>query len=358
MPERMTIRSHRGDYAVIEEPSVAAAAERLLALPQPLALLVDERVARLHAEALAPLFARAAPHLIEATEDQKSLARMEDHVEGVMSRGARRDHVLVAIGGGILQDLTCFLASTLFRGMAWELVPTTLLAQADSAIGSKSSINVGRYKNLMGTFLPPRRILVAPAFLDTLDDDALRSGIGEILKVHALAGPAAFDDVAAADLLGDRAALTRAIWRALSIKQRYIEEDEFDRGVRNVLNYGHSFGHAIESATDFAVPHGIAVTLGMDLANHVSAWRGELPAARRDRMRASLLANAGRFARTPVPIDRFFAALGRDKKNEGARLAFILLDAHGAARKLLVDDTPALRATCAAYFAANGAGAS
>jgi 3-dehydroquinate synthase len=355
MTVRMTIRSHRGDYAVVEDPSVAAAVERLLALPERLVPIVDERVARLHAPSLAPLFERAAPHLIEATEDNKGLARMEDHALGVMRLGARRDHVLVAIGGGILQDIACFLASTLFRGMAWELVPTTLLAQADSAIGSKSSINVGRYKNLMGTFLPPRRILVAPAFLDTLDEDALRSGIGEILKVHALAGPAAFDEVAGLDLLGDRAALTGAIWRALSIKQRYIEEDEFDRGPRNVLNYGHSFGHALESATDFAVPHGIAVTLGMDLANHVSAARGDLSAGRRDRMRPILLANAGRFAATPVPLDRFFAALGRDKKNEGARFAFILLDAHGAARKVLVDDTPALRATCEAYFAANRA---
>jgi 3-dehydroquinate synthase len=349
----MTIQSHRGPYEVIEEPSVAAAAARLAELPAALAVIADARVVALHGAALAPLLARATPYLVEATEDAKSLAQMEAHALALMDRGARRDHVLVAIGGGIIQDLACFLASTLFRGLAWELVPTTLLAQADSAIGSKSSINVGRYKNLMGTFVPPRRIVVAPEFLDTLDDDAMRSGIGEILKVHALAGPDRFDELVRDDLLADRAALTRAIWRALAIKQRYIEEDELDRGPRNVLNYGHSFGHAIESATAFAVPHGIAVTLGMDLANHVSASRGELPAARRDRMRGPLLANAGRFVHTPVPIGPFFAALSRDKKNEGARLAFILLDAAGAPRKVLVDDTPALRAVCEAYFAAS-----
>jgi 3-dehydroquinate synthase len=178
-----------------------------------------------------------------------------------------------------------------------------------------------------------------------------------MLKVHAIEGPDSFDRIAGDYplLFEDSEVMQRYVRASLEIKRRIIEEDEFDRGPRNVMNYGHSFGHAIESATDFAIPHGIAVTLGMDLANHVAAWRGELPAERRDRMRPALLANAGRFAGVPVPLDRFFAALGRDKKNEGTRFAFILLDERAEARKVLCDDTPELRATCAAYFAANQA---
>jgi 3-dehydroquinate synthase len=351
MSERFTIQSRAGRYSVDEQPDVDGVVQHLLAIEAPVSLVIDERVAALHGAALQPLVDRVDPVVIQATEDNKSIARMEAHVEALMRRGTRRNHVLVAIGGGILQDITCFLASTLFRGMAWELVPTTLLAQADSCIGSKSSINVGGYKNLMGTFVPPRRILMCPAFLRTLDDDARRSGIGEILKVHILDGQAAFEEVACEDLLGDSDSMTRAIWRSLAIKQRYIEADELDQNLRNVLNYGHSYGHAIEAATDFAVPHGIAVTLGMDLANHVSTWRGQLPQRLRDRMHGALIANAARFARTPIPLDRFFAALGRDKKNEGARFTFILLDDQAVARKVSVDDTPALRDTCAAYFA-------
>ncbi len=350
MTERLSINSHRGPYAVEEELEVAGVVRQLLAITSPTSVIVAARGAQLHHTALAPLFARVDPLLIDATEENKSLARMQGHVEGLMRRGVRRDHVLVAIGGGILQDITCFLASTLFRGMTWEFVPTTLLAQADSCIGSKSSINVGVFKNLMGTFVPPRRIVMSQGFLETLDDDALRSGIGEILKVHILDGQHSLAELAQADLVSDRAALSKAIWRSLTIKQRYIEADEFDQNVRNVLNYGHSFGHAIESATEFAVPHGIAVTIGMDLANHVSAALGALPIVLRDSMHKVLVANAGRFVSTPVPIRQFFEALGRDKKNVGDKLAFILLDEEARAHKVLVQNDAALHATCSAYF--------
>lgn len=357
MADTLTIQSHRGPYSVVEVASVAALAAELGAYERPWSLLIDARVAVLHADALAPVLARSHVVLIEATEHNKALAQMEAHVDALMARGAKRDHLLVAIGGGILQDITCFLASTLFRGMDWELVPTTLLAQADSCIGSKSSINVGRYKNLMGTFVPPRRILLCAEFLRTLDEVEVRSGIGEILKVHLLAGPAAFDALAQQDLLADPAALRAATWAALRIKQHYIELDEFDRGPRNVMNYGHSFGHALESATGFGVPHGIAVTIGMDLANEVACWRGGLGVDRRDAIRASLRRYSAPYLGTAVPQDEFFAALGRDKKNEGTRFAFILLDRDGVASKVFVDDSSALRELCGAFFAGLARGA-
>jgi hypothetical protein len=130
----------------------------------------------------------------------------------------------------------------------------TLLAQADSCIGSKSSINVGKIKNVLGTFTPPRKITISTRLLSTLDDRDIRSGIGEMLKVHGIDGPDSFDQIAAdyARLTSDAETLKRYVRRSLEIKKHIIEQDEFDRGIRNVMNYGHSFGHAIESATDLS----------------------------------------------------------------------------------------------------------
>ena len=187
--------------------------------------------------------------------------------------------------------------------------------------------------------------------LATLDPTEIRSGIGEMLKVHAIDGPASFDRIAAA---------TRPCWpiatcwssirASLLIKRRLIEADEFDVGARRVMNYGHSFGHAIESATDFGVPHGIAVTIGMDMANYVAARLGVSPAAHFDRMHATLAANYAGFERVDVPLDRLLAALGTDKKNTDSRLTLILPDTGGTPAIGSYLNDAAFRGICADYF--------
>jgi 3-dehydroquinate synthase len=234
--------------------------------------------------------------------------------------------VLVAIGGGVIQDITCFLAATLLRGLDWWFYPTTLLAQADSCIGSKSSINVGRAKNILGTFTPPRRIVIDPDVLRTLDEREIRSGYGEMLKVHTIAGPDVFDEIARDyNRLGERSVLQHYVRRSLEIKRTLIEQDEFDRGPRNVMNYGHSFGHAMEAATDFGIPHGIAVTIGADMANYVAMSLGRMAPAHYDRMHP-LKANYTGFETTPVPFEPFMQALAKDKKNTDSQLTLILPD--------------------------------
>ena len=203
----------------------------------------------------------------------------------------------------------------------------TLLAQADSCIGSKSSINCGHAKNILGTFTPPERVVVDARFLDTLDERDLRSGVGEMLKAHAIEGPAAFDEIAAAyaDLFRNAATLQHFVRRALEIKKGYVEEDEFDRGPRNVFNYGHTFGHAIEAATDFAVPHGIAVTLGMDMANFIAARLSVGAEEHFARMHPVLARNFRGFERQPVPLPAFLAAIAKDKKNLGSGSVTLIL---------------------------------
>lgn len=326
MPEPITIRSYKGDYRVDFADRAVTSADFAGSGDAPVHVLIDARVAQLYAGPLADLLAQPTSIQIEATERNKAIDRIIPVIEQLVANGIKRDHVLLAIGGGIIQDITCFIASILMRGIEWRFVPTTLLAQADSCIGSKSSVNLGDAKNILGTFNPPTRIVIDPTFLDTLDPVDVRSGIGEIIKVHAIAGPATYDRLVGefADLSRDRTVLARFMREALLIKQRFIEEDEFDKGIRNIFNYGHSFGHAIEAATEFGVPHGIAVTMGMAIANHVSAARGLTSRANRDRMGGILATNIGEFTHYPVPLDKMLTALTKDKKNTSTHLVVIL----------------------------------
>jgi len=321
--EPMKIQSRSGPYSVSFVPELLSDITAILQ-GTPF-FLVDANVARLYAEPLAELLTNPNTIIIEATEENKSIERVIQVIERLVEKKIRRANILVAIGGGIIQDITCFISSTLLRGVEWRFVPTTLLAQADSCIGSKSSINLGPVKNILGTFNPPSKIWICPAFLDTLDQKEVQSGIGEILKVHAIAGQEAFDKLKAdfQRLIPDRQVLLAYIRAALLIKQGYIEIDEFDQGVRNIFNYGHSFGHAIESATYFAIPHGVAVSMGMDMANHIAVMRSLLSEEHRDRMHGVLLQNYQNFKDVPIPLDDMLGALMKDKKNTATELMLI-----------------------------------
>lgn len=351
-PEPLRVQSHTGPYEVTFRSGALAA----LAETDPAAthVLVDDRVAELYGGELGPVLDRASTLRIEASEGAKSLERFPGYVEHLVVHGVRRGQVLIAVGGGILQDIVCFLAATLLRGLEWRFVPTTLLAQADSCIGSKSSINVGAAKNVLGTFTPPRRIDVDVAVLRTLDERDVRSGVGEMLKVHAIAGPQEFDRIAAdyEGILADHATMAEYVRRSLEIKRGIIEIDEFDRGPRNVMNYGHSFGHAIEAATAFGIPHGIAITIGMDMANHVAGDLGHGSAETAARMHPTLAANFAGFEDTDIPLDAFLAAIAKDKKNTDRALRLVLPDHEGRIRLVDQPGDDAFRASCAAYLAA------
>lgn len=356
---RLEIQSHRGPYPVLFRDSAFEALADDSRSTQP-CYVIDERLIDLYPRQLRPIVQSGLALLVSATEQNKSLDRFPDYVARLLAMGFRRDRRLVAVGGGIIQDITCFLASTMMRGVEWEFFPTTLLAQADSCIGSKSSINVGEVKNILGTFWPPARIVIAAEVLGTLSDDDLRSGIGEMLKVHVIDGPESFDRIACdlGRLRSDANLMRRYLVASLAIKRRFIEADEYDKGVRNVMNYGHSFGHAIESATNFLVPHGIAVTLGMDLANHVAVRLRRMDSSHMERMRPALRANAGRFTSCVVPIEPFFNALAKDKKNVADRLALILPGESARVEKVLVEFDDNFRALCSDYFSELLCGAS
>lgn len=323
MSEKLIIQSHKGPYSVNFDKQLLDNAEQFIAgAPH---FLVDANVARLYAKQLKPILDHKNTILIEATEENKSIERIIPIFERLVENNVRRDHTLVAIGGGIIQDITCFIASTLLRGMKWNFIPTTLLSQADSCIGSKSSINLGKTKNIIGTFNPPNEIFVSTDFLDTLENKDILSGIGEILKVHAIDSATSFDKLSSDydALQNDRTVLLAYIRQALLIKQRFIEVDEFDRGVRNIFNYGHSFGHAIEAATNFGVPHGIAVAMGMDMANRIASLRGLVTVPHYERMHPVLRKNYAPYAKTVIPLEGMLSALLKDKKNTSSKLVLI-----------------------------------
>lgn len=351
MFEPLVIQSHKGPYSVSVGEDVFSCAEDELS-DKTKHYIVDSKVAGLYSEKLKDVLNHPSILLIEASESNKTLDKFTSYVEHLVSKGARRSHVLVAIGGGIIQDITCFLAATLLRGIDWYFHPTTLLAQADSCIGSKSSINVGEAKNLLGTFTPPRKIWISTCFLDTLDERDIRSGVGEMLKVHAIEDPRSFDAIAAdyEKIFKNKSVLIRYLRRSLEIKKAIIEADEFDSGLRNVMNYGHTFGHALESATNFRVPHGIAVTIGMDLANYAAFRLGKAGRDHFDRMHPVLNTNFRGFSEVEIPMDAFFKAISKDKKNTSSKLSLVLPDAGGKIERGYYDNDDLFHSSCRRYF--------
>lgn len=266
----LTIQSKSHSYSVEEFPDLSAA---LSLFNKPgVFCLADKQIFKLYENDFAAIPSDKI-FQIEASEEQKSFEALTPIFVWLLKNGLRRDGTLLVVGGGVLQDIGCFIASVLFRGVRWELVPTTLLAQCDSCIGSKSSINIQSYKNQIGTFYAPHRICLTYSVLKTLPWDEIRSGLGEVIKLHLLTGEKEFSELMddLSHIRDDEKILPKWIQSSLQIKKPYIEQDEFDKGVRNLLNYGHTFGHAYESATHYAIPHGIAVMLGMLTATYVSS---------------------------------------------------------------------------------------
>jgi 3-dehydroquinate synthase len=324
----LKIRSRLGDYVVDFVDGDAWVRE--LADLEHAFVVVDENVWALHADGVLAPLRDATPLVLPISEERKVYATVADLCDLVTKQSAKRNCIVVSVGGGITQDITGYLASTLYRGVRWVYAPTTLLAMADSCIGGKTSLNHGARKNLLGTMYPPERVLVHADFVSTLCDADYSSGLGEVVKLHLLGGQDSVDELREALpalLAREAGAVRRATRASLHIKRDFIEEDEFDRGRRNLLNFGHCFGHAIEAATGFAVPHGQAVIIGMLLSGVVARRRGLLTAAEERRRRVELLLPvlAGRPHLDESAVARAIEAMKYDKKRTGEGLALVMI---------------------------------
>ena len=300
-------------------------------LKKPYVIIIDQNVSNLYSSILDPLLKNNHVLKVKAIETNKTLAFVQNIIEFLTENNFKRNHTLIAIGGGIIQDLTCFTASILFRGVSWIFYPTTLLAQCDSCIGSKSSINVGTIKNQVGTFYPPQKIVIDTKFTSTLEPIDIFSGLGEAIKVHYLDEEQRFESIFNnyPQVLEDLQVLEQVIYDSLMIKKRVIEIDEYDQEYRNIMNYGHTLGHALESVTKYQIPHGIAVTIGMGIANTISQQLGYLSKDDMEKMETLIQANSKLVSIKLDSLEPLWEALKKDKKNTDDEINFILTHGFG-----------------------------
>ena len=256
--------------------------------------------------------------------------------EQLMLKGVKRKDTIVAIGGGITQDLVTFSTSILYRGVKWIFFPTTLLAQADSCIGGKSSLNYKLYKNIIGNFYPPSSIFVQDNFLKTLSELEIRSGIGEILKVHMLSGKKETEKIIKQikKYKIDRKTLSNMIYNSLKLKNNILKKDPLDQGERLKMNYGHSFGHALEASTNFGIAHGIAVTIGLDIANYIAFKNKDLTENEFNILHNTIKLNIIKEDKINFDLNKFFDALKKDKKNDSKNYNFIIPKSFGHVKLL------------------------
>jgi len=295
-------------------------------------IIVDERINQLYPDIFQNLRFQNKVILLTANENQKSYEGIKYVIEELLKSGFKKNNKLIAIGGGIIQDVTAFISSVIFRGVKWFFFPTTLLAQGDSCIGSKTSINFGKYKNQLGGFYPPNKICINLKFLDTLSQADIQSGFGEMSHYFVIKGKEPFQNFKNAYLKKDfnEVPLAQIISKSLLIKKEMIEIDEFDRKERQIFNYGHSFGHAIESLTNYSIPHGIAVSFGMDIANYISVKQNYLKESVRDEIRDFLINFWNDYSIKNLEVNKFLHALSKDKKNIGNKLRIILCKGYGS----------------------------
>ncbi len=289
---------------------------------------------------------------IEATELQKSYTGIIPVIRQLIDIKFKKDNKLIAIGGGITQDVAAFISSIIYRGTDWVFIPTTLLAQGDSCIGGKTSINFENYKNQLGNFNPPNKIFIDISFLKSLSEKEYRSGIGEMCHFFLVSGNEDFDIFKsnfAFAIERDSTSVQVLISNCLRIKKSFVELDEFDKKERKLLNYGHSFGHAIESVTDFGVPHGIAVTYGMDIANFVSWKLNFISEIEYHDIRKVLKSIWGNNL-PQINVDELIEALKKDKKNSKNNIRVILTEGIGRMFIHQIDDIKSFKDLLEDYF--------
>lgn len=274
-------------------------------------------------------------HWMDDSEARKNVGTFEKLSRSLIRAGADRESLLIAVGGGVIGDVAGFVASTYLRGVALVQLPTTLIAQVDSALGGKTGVNLPEGKNLIGTFYPARLVLADSNVLSTLSERQFRGGLAEVIKYGIIADAKlfAFLEKNFEDVLNrDRKALSYLIPRSLEIKARVVSRDERESGLREILNFGHTFGHALESITNYRrYQHGEAVAWGMMAAALLGHEVGVTAAEQASRI-VALVRRMGPLPAWPnVPANDFIAAMRSDKKTRGGKLRFVLAPRIGKA---------------------------
>jgi 3-dehydroquinate synthase len=329
------VRSASGNYFVVCRRGALANAEKEIALlggefssahilTSPKVWKALEKKIR---RGLPETFARHV-HLFDDAEAEKNLQTVEKISRSLVRAGADRHALLIAVGGGVVGDVSGYVAASFLRGVALVQVPTTLVAQVDSAVGGKTGVNLPEGKNLVGAFYPPRLVLADPESLATLPDREFRGGLAEVIKYGVIADPKLFaflENRMDAILRRDSQALEHVILRSIKIKGRVVGKDERESGLREILNFGHTFGHALESVTRYRrFQHGEAVAWGMMCAGLLGHEVAATPADAVSRI-VALVRRIGPLPPWPkAPAEKFLQAMHADKKAREGKLRFVL----------------------------------
>ncbi len=287
-------------------------------------LITDTNVKRLYGSVFPP----ATVLEIEPGEKSKTLEVAGDLCRQLLEAGADRSSFILGFGGGVVCDVAGMVASIYMRGVRHAFVSTTLLSQVDASIGGKTGVNLGTFKNIIGTFSQPEFVLCDHRMIATLPEEELQSGIGELVKHGAIGDRNLFFDITAS--MGriydrDPVVLGDLITRAVKIKAAVVRRDPLEKGPRRVLNFGHTFGHVLE--TFYMIPHGVAVARGMIIAAGLSVWKGEMPYSEL-RMLEVAIAESGMESDYDLPAD-VINLISRDKKSEKGSVNFVLLRSVG-----------------------------
>jgi len=334
-PYQVTLASGSTPFTVINQ---------LLAQNPKNLLLIDANVLQLHQSQL-----ECSPHMIceaNATETFKTLEGVTSVLDFLQKNKFTKGERLIVVGGGIIQDVGAFVGAVYKRGIPWIHFPTTLLSMCDSCIGGKTGINYNGAKNQLALFSAPYSVVINPGFLKTLTKEAINSGLGEMLKLCITGGEYFLDlyekHVQMGVVVSDES-FQQLIMAALCVKKAIVEEDEFELNHRRSLNYGHTLGHAIEVLSDYVIPHGQAVAVGVALVNELSCQYGLLGAEELSRLNQlcyHLLDTSIMQALENISLDHIITLLQKDKKTEGKMIHFVFMKTVGDTRfvKLALDD--------------------
>ncbi|MCK9364668.1 MAG: 3-dehydroquinate synthase [Syntrophales bacterium] len=287
-------------------------------------VVTDSTIDALHGERVQKALEKAGLRIerivLPPGEETKTMASVLEVAERLISLGADRQTLLVALGGGVIGDLTGFVASLYMRGIPFVQMPTTLLAQVDSSIGGKTGVDAVSGKNILGTFYQPQGVFIDTEFLKTLPDAIFRSGFAEVIKYGAIENPSLLKDIekaAGKNGLRDSSFLTSIVIEACRIKKSIVELDEREGGLRRILNFGHTIGHAVEATSGYKLSHGEAVAIGMAAAARLSEKLHGLPAGDGERIKSVLRAVGFQYMiPAGIDIDAILARLSMDKKAE------------------------------------------
>ena len=318
MGEFIQIKSGQGDYSVRFYEELQDVVE---IIKSNVVFVIDKNVADIY-----PQFNSLNNKLlVNAIELEKTLEGVSEVLDFLQSNNCTKESVVIAIGGGITQDIVTFASHIYYRGIKWIFVPTTLLSMCDSCIGAKCGINHNDYKNQLGIFHAPSQVLIYPKFIDTLTEKDIHSGCGEILKLMLIGSEELFYKLNKEGFANP----SDFILPSLEVKKKIIEIDEYEKDLRRILNYGHTFGHSLESIAQYEVPHGLAVAWGIDVANYISLYKGMMPSPDFNRIHRFIEKHFNYKISHKLSAKDLINGTKRDKKIVNGKLNMVLLQKIG-----------------------------